>query len=195
MFAARMAGQTVMSCLRCWVSRPSRPHTGPSGLCYVGWRQLKEPCENMTDGSLPTPSWPTRKMTLGVWKMSVDMFFFSPGSGDGVVGKREVACWLRAPLPVKNILFRGRAAGVLINACACTLSVCIIKSPQPIWISHVLRCGGKWFVYRTRTVSARDGWQEGDECTEWRRQPDLLSLSSIHLLIPYSIILDSRHLL
>lgn len=28
------------------------------------------------------------------------------------------------------------------------ICLCIIRWPQPICMSHVLRCGGKWFVYR-----------------------------------------------
>lgn len=89
----------------------------------------------MTDGSLPTPSPAGQENGARSVKNVRRHGLFSPPdqvTGRWRKGEWPVGCVRRCQV---NILFSGRAAGALINACACTLPVCIIKSPQPIWIS------------------------------------------------------------
>lgn len=134
MFAVRIAGQTVMSRLGWRVSRLSRPHRGPSGLCWGSWQQLKEPCENMTDGSLPTQPGAARKMTLRVWKMSSDsVFSWIRWRGSGKMG-----CSLLTACAVFRLTsLREATGGAPLNVWAHKLNVYHQATSAHLYISCV----------------------------------------------------------
>lgn len=134
-FAARKAGQTVMSCIGCGVSRLSAPRWRPSGLrcgramweygCWISAHTITI-CQENDSQSV---------------KNLLRLF---PGSGAGVVGKWEVAGWA--------VCFQVNIADGICRWCS-HLNGDVLSSHPSLFVYTVV---GSDLFTGCRVVSARD---------------------------------------
>ena len=142
LFVLGIAGQTVTSCLGCRVSCPSltEDHLASVMEAESSWEShariwLMDRCPICQEND-----------PQSVKYVHPQCLFLDQVAGQWENGKRPLG-WMR--------WFQINISEGTCRWCShysmCVYIPCIIKSPQPICISHALHCGGKWFVYRIQS--------------------------------------------